>query len=272
MQDHKKSLLLLLALLIVVLTTTLAVLHGQYLNGSISHMQRDVDEGEVPVADYTAPLPSNPQERAKRLARGRRHNMKTQSGEDAKRFMITEDRESSYGGFPTHAPAESALPVAQSDAVVIGEVTDARAFLSEDKTAIYSEFAVNVSEVLKNNSPLTFNSGESITAERGGGAVRFPSGKVIRNLFDGKPMPRVGRRYVLFLKYSEEGRDFSIITGYELRAGRVIPLDGLFKNGNVVPQLVAHQSYRGADEITFLNQIREAVHASTGGSSEGVQK
>jgi hypothetical protein len=190
--------------------------------------------------------------------------MKLQSAnDDPQRFMITEDRESSYGGFPSHAPAEPALPAAQSDAIVVGEVTNAEAFLSEDKTAIYSEFTVLIGEVLKGCSPAPPVFGSSIIAERGGGKVRLPSGKVIENLFRGKPMPGIGRRYVFFLKYNEEGQDFSIITGYELRRGRVIPLDGLLEDGTPVKQLAAHQQYNGVDEIAFLNQVRQAINAST---------
>jgi hypothetical protein len=44
---------------------------------------------------------------------------------------------------------EQALPTHISNAVVIGEVTDAKAYLSEDRTSVYSEFTIRVGEVLK---------------------------------------------------------------------------------------------------------------------------
>jgi len=57
-------------------------------------------------------------------------------------------------------------------------------------------------------------------------------------------MPRVGGRYVLFLTGDEEAR--TILTGYELAAAKVKPLDDL-NNPN---------KYLDADEATFLNSLR----------------
>src|SRR5258708_32167306 len=46
-----------------------------------------------------------------------------------------------------------ALPVPQSDAIVIGEVLGGRAYLSNNRSVVYSEFPVLVEDVLKNCSP-----------------------------------------------------------------------------------------------------------------------
>lgn len=256
---------LLLAILAAIAATA-TVLHSQNSNSSTSVNQQDVDEGSVPIADYAASLPSDLKERTKRVKRNKRYNMdfKFEGGRgDARKFMLTEARESSYGSFPTHAPAEPAIPAASSVAIVIGEITNEQAYLSEDKTSIYSEFNVNVSEVLKNTDSNSLIVGAEIAVSRGGGAVRFPSGKVIRRLFEGKPMPQIGQKYVFFLNYNKEGQDYPIITAYEIRNGKIVPLDGLLKNGKVVEQLVAHQSYRGASEAEFLSEIQAAISTTT---------
>ncbi len=56
-------------------------------------------------------------------------------------------------------------------------------------------------------------------------------------------MPQVGLRYVLFLTNDQ------ILTGYELREGKVYPLDDL-------PNL---HTYENADETTFLTQLHTAA-------------
>ena len=62
-------------------------------------------------------------------------------------------------------------------------------------------------------------------------------------------MPQVGRNYVLFLQYNEQGDDYRILTGYELRKNRVSPLD----------KADHFAAYTNSNEETFLNEVREAV-------------
>lgn len=217
------------------------------------------------VADYDAREPADARKRELRRARAKHWNLEPQKGVDPRRFMITEERESSFGGPPSHAPVEPALPAAQSDAVIIGEVTDAEAYLSEDRVSVVSEFEVQVSEVLKNNSAAPFSPGDSVDTVRGGGAVRFASGKIIRYGQHGKPLPRTGRRYLFFLKYNGGEKDYSIVTAYELRGGRIFPLDGLNLVGTVEPAYAAYQQYKDADETSFLDSVREAIALNSGG-------
>lgn len=182
--------------------------------------------------------------------------------------MITEKRESTFGGPPSHAPDEPALPAAQSDAVVIGEVTDAQAYLSEGKVSVLSEFEIRVSDILKNSASALFSVGDVIDTVRGGGTVRFPSGKIILRGEHGKPLPQTGRRYVLFLEYNDDGQDYAIITAYELRAGRVFPLDGLNLVGTVEPAYAAYQKYKNVDETSLLNEVRNAIALNLGEKPE----
>lgn len=235
--------------------------HNQNQSPGTSPALEKAKEDFYTVADYTAPLPSNPQQRAIRLARNRRFNIPKENlyGADASLFALTERRESSFGGFPSHAKAEPALPVDRSDAVMIGEVVRAQAYLSEDKTTTYSEFTVRINDILKNSSAAPLSLGDTTAVTRFGGGVRFPSGKVIRVGFGGKPLPRSGRQYLFFLKHNEEEQDHLIITAYELRSGRVLPLDGIDLDGSIVEELSAHQKYNGAGEGEFLREVREAI-------------
>ena len=141
------------------------------------------------------------------------------------------------------------LPISQSDAVVIGDILDAQAHLSLDRTGIYSEFKIQIKEVLNDRTQASLFVGEQITVEREGGAVRFPSGRIQQYRVTNQFMPRVGRQFLLFLRHNEDGQDYSILTGYELRGNRVTPLDNLEQ----------FNLYKGTEQTTFLNTVREAI-------------
>lgn len=216
---------------------------------------------DYPIADLNAAEPADPDERATRRARSRRYNNRDLSAAEAERFRIQEGRGSSLGAPNPHSPAEPALPVAQSDAVVVGEVTSAEAFLSADRVTVYSEFNLRVIEVLKNQSPTPLALGVQITADRFGGRVRLPSGKVIAIGFVHQSMPQPGRRYLLFLNYVEETRTYSIRTGYELRAGKVFPLDGnrRVKGATKYREVAGYDRFNGTGEAALLDEAKRVV-------------
>jgi hypothetical protein len=149
-----------------------------------------------------------------------------------------------------------ALPVKMSAAVIIGEVTDAQAHLSDDQTSIYSEFVIQIHQVLKNDNKASLSQGNSVLVERSGGRVRFPSGKVVVSAINHQDLPRIGKRYLLFLTHegpdARDYEDFRILTGYELRDGQVFPLD---KPGSGHPIT----AYKGASEMLLLNELAIAL-------------
>jgi len=146
------------------------------------------------------------------------------------------------------------MPIARSSAIVIGTVTTSEAYLTEDKTAIYSEFTVSVDTVVKNDPSNPIDTRRPITLERNGGRVRMPSGKIIVSWTSHQKMPQVGSRYVLFLTHEFEtkgdtGNDFYLLTGYLIQAGRVFPLD----------DTASGRAYKDVSETSFLNDLWSAV-------------
>ena len=197
---------------------------------------RKLDENRFPIADYTAPEPSDPSERAKRHAKGKKY--------DKSHWNIYPDAQSSMARTHPIDPNLPALPLAESTAVVIGQITKAKAYLSNDKTGVYSVFNIQVDEVIKSSSNESLTTASSIEVERDGGRVRFPNGRILT--YVSTNMPQVGLRYVLFLTIPQGQSDFQILTGYELRGGKVYPLDDL-------PNLTV---YENTDEAIFLDQLR----------------
>ena len=205
---------------------------------TISQRQK-FDESRYPIADYLAAASTDPYEQLKRRARAEKHNKS--------RWQINPN-----GLSDTTVIVDStdqtlpSLPFEQSPIVLIGQVTDAQAYLSQDKSGVYSSFTVQVNELLKNSSKTALAADSRIEVEREGGRVRFPSGRLHLYITDGQEMPKVGLRYVLFLSNSLDEDVFGIISAYELKDGRVYALDNL-KNQKVND---------GADELTFLKNLR----------------
>lgn len=212
---------------------------------------QEVAEANHKPADYAAAEPADPQERARREARGKRYNHQN---------WVRESNASTgdAGRIDRWMHRVPAFPVATSDAIVVGQITDAQSYLSPDKSGVYTEFTVTVNEVLKGEGAAALASGSTLAAQREGGRVRFASGRVQRYKPHFQGTPRVGSQYVLFLKRNEDGQSYFIWTGYELSAGRVHPLDGVDLPGGAteLPQFAA---YKNADQTTFMNALRAAI-------------
>jgi len=95
------------------------------------------------------------------------------------------------------------------------------AHLSEDKMGVYSEFTIRLVEVIKADSSLPAS---EMTIERLGGYVRYPNGRKLLYRVGTGGMPRVGARYLFFLKPTPE-LDYSILTAYEFGDKGVVALD-----------------------------------------------
>lgn len=117
------------------------------------------------------------------------------------------------------------IPTRESDLIVIGKAVEVTAHLSNDKTGVYSEFTFRISQVMKNSNPLKPKQGSSITFDRPGGVVCYPTGQKVLYEHGQKGMPEVGREYLLFLRTDTTSDNYDVITVYELRDVSTVPLD-----------------------------------------------
>ena len=183
-----------------------------------------IDESLWPLADLNSAEPSDPAERDKRRAKSQRHNKSllglksaTKSPPPAGKITLVTDWEV---GLP-------ALPTEQSSAVIMGEVLSAHAYVSTDQSGVYSEFTIRVNEVLKNDERAPLAPGGLVSADRLGGRVRISPGQTVLFTVRGQRMPLMNHQYVFFLSEGGLGTNYEIITGYEVRGGRVFPLDDI---------------------------------------------
>jgi hypothetical protein len=205
--------------------------------------------------------PISTQSDASTLDAPHRHDRNSKYDNPNQRDQITEDSWPSYMELPFTHIHKDPLPVGKSDAIVIGTITRAHSFLSNDKKDIYSEFQLLVKSVLKSEGDANISVGSTIDIERYGGQIRLPSGKtVVRGRAD-EPMPVPGGQYVVFVRYSQIGDDFSIVTAYRIVGTRVYWLDGPTdpKHPKFLPQA------KDKNETQFLNNLRALISSSTGG-------
>lgn len=201
-----------------------------------------------PILDLAAQPQKEPKSKAIRDSKGRKYSKQYGKaiGEETDQIFSTSD-------WDLRLPA---LPVQRSAAIVIGTVSGAEAFLTPDKTGVYSEFAVKVDSILKEDPKKPLTGGDTISVERNGGRVRMASGKVAISWTNHQDMPKVGSRYVFFLTHDFEVAgdtydDFYLLTGYELKDGKVFPLDESPKQSVL--------AYKGAAESSFLTDLVEAL-------------
>lgn len=243
----------LLGLLLIGFCVSMALLFSSFDTQSQDSQKKsqipqaeEVDTSKFPVVDLLAPQLTDPKELAKRQAKGKKYNNKY----GAKIELIN-----SIHVVNESLPNLPALPIEYSSAIILGEVKDAKAYLSEDGTTVYSEFAVSIQSVLKNDTLKDLYINGSLDVERYGGRVRLPSGKIVVAAIDHEDMPRIGRKYVLFLTGGKD-EAFTILTGYELRGGKVFPLDAASPTHPMT-------RYKLRDEATLLNDLLSALADSS---------
>lgn len=179
------------------------------------------DMEKYPIADYDAPESSNASERNERREKSKRY--------DKRSFVIINPRPDVIMSTIYDAePVPPALPFSESKLVVIGEILEAKASMSNDKGAVYSEYAVKIESVLKQMAGRELRTGKLIYVDRTGGRVRYPNGQTILYLYSEQGLPEAPGhgRYMFFLDNEElNGPNFKIITAYQFKDGKVSALD-----------------------------------------------
>jgi hypothetical protein len=205
-----------------------------------------------PITDYSAALSNSGD--VLRFRRGERYNIP-----DPSLSELGDESEPGIWDLPPSHFRKEAMPFAASDAVVVGTVTAAQSFLSNDRRNIYSEFKLKLHEGIKNSANFYVRVGDSITIQRKGGAIRLPSGKVLTRGVMADSMPQTGSRYLLFLKYDQSTQDYSVLMGYKLDGNDVYRLDALDPQDSNFPQIVHPLKSEGVGESEFLAHAKSTL-------------
>lgn len=145
-------------------------------------------------------------------------------------------------------PEPPPIPFAASRLIVVGSIQDAKAFLSNEKKGIYTEYTVSIEKVLKYDGEKKLKPGDLVVVDRAGGVVRYVTGQKILYMIAGQDLPEVNGRYLLFLKNDDpENMNYKILTGYQFKDGKVAALDGM--NG--------HREFNGRSEPEFIKLVSQ---------------
>jgi hypothetical protein len=260
MRIYGRGFTLTIALAALVFTLTILAWSGSASHSSSpqeANKQEITPENDVPLLDLKQAEKTSP-EQLKGRKRGQSLSQRTridelQAGVEPLPFS------------PHGRQFIPALPVEQSNAIIVGKVTERRAVLMDDKFGIYSEFSIKLSEIIKDDLGGFFIDQVIITS-RPGGAVRFPSGRIQQYTISLQGYPQQDKAYVLFLKRDEVG-DYSIVTGYEINGNVVQPLDGRRKLPKNEPDL-QFGIYRGVSLESFRHALQKALQQAGGGREQ----
>ena len=238
---------------VIVLAITLPLSMLIVIKGQMQRKKAEtVDVNQFPLLDYANRKPVNPTEELKRLIKSKKYNNKNSQpiGELSEQIYVINEWDV---GLP-------ALPVSRSAAVILGKVTHSEVFLSEDLTSIYSEFTIDVDQVIKNDKKAPLKPGDSITTQRLGGRVRLFSGKVVVSQVNHQDLPHVGRSYILFLTHEFPiggalDEDLFILTGYEIRDNQILPLDKTVPGHPI-------STYKDKSKDDFITDLLSAMAAN----------
>ena len=241
-----KTTYLVFVIVVTIMTLSVTVFRGG--KGSATAQQDVCGTGvpiyerdeRYPVVDADEPEPADPIKKAKLKKQQQRYD------KDAP-FRHPGPKDVEVAFLPEMQFDFPALPVAKSDVIVIGEVLNAEPHRSENKLNVFTNFEVRVGELFKGSN---LNGGSIINVQRIGAFVKYPDGRKVLFRLVGNGMPAVGGRYALFLKSVDE--DYVIVTGYELGADCVMPLDNSRQ----------FDHYQGENENDFVNDLRDAIFRS----------
>ena len=236
----------------VVLTV---VAHGQvgtYSKGVRQSLQTGESQRKVD-RDIVAEEPesSNPKEREVRSAKNTRYNT---GGAD----LTVERPQDSEILFEQVWPAVDFIPAAESAVVVVGRVIKAQPYLSSDLSRIYTEITIAVDDLLKQDQDKRVTATKTVVIDRLGGALKLKTGRIARDeiQIDNLGNLELGRRYLVFARAINDGKDISLIKSYELIDGKVFTNDS--RPGRLISAL-AGVPLTWEYEASFLKAVREVT-------------
>lgn len=232
---------------------------GSRLSNPSGLSAKELDDAARPIVDFDKPAPVDPAQKNARKLKNVRRNKESIVLRAPQPDIVEMIRE------PELPAPLSALPADRSHVVVEGIVADSKAFLSEDKTGVYSEFTIRVSRVFKVAPGLSVNLGDLIVTERFGGRVKYPSGHVILYRIEGQGTPIIGKRYLFFLTKADQD-SYGLLTAYEIQDHKVFALDGSRINSRGKGRSV-FDKHDGIDFESFIRKVESAINSSQGGGN-----
>jgi hypothetical protein len=143
-----------------------------------------------------------------------------------------------------------AMPVSESEVIIVGRVEKYQSYFSNDHTRIYTEFSVVPEQTLKANAPQS-----SYTVIVMGGAIRKNDGRIITYRKDTPEFLLPGKRYVLFLNCDPPAFACRALKQWGPADGHPIPIN----REDVKDARENKSQIIGLSEAEFLAAIRARI-------------
>jgi len=215
MRNFKKALLFLMAVTISV-ATVFAAMRGQSRKGTTSNKKEDA----TPIQEGV--MTERQKQHSKLYQRSGGRNLRN-IGKSLvivipPPFIEPDDEK-------TPPTIEELLQriTCNADAVVVGTVTNKTSQLTEDGSFVFTDYDMQVEEIIKNTAQTSIQPSDNIVITRSGGAVQF-NGKVIRAIDKSSQPLETGSRYLLSLQRiasSDDYRTLNTESSFELDQNHV---------------------------------------------------
>lgn len=218
---------------------------GSYSQQKVSDEQQNLygDSSKYPIAEYDFPTAKNETERQARIIKGNRFD-------DEDNFLVISKKphpETVKIDLTDAEPVPAVIPFDESSLVIIGEVISSKAFVSNNKRGVYSEYVVRVETIFKQKSQKHLRVGETVSMDRAGGVVQYPNEQRVLYKYDWHDFPELSGRYVFFLgEINDQSPNYKLITGYQLKEGKVKALDFDY----------SFYKFNGTSEADFVNRLK----------------
>ena len=223
-------------------------------------LAKQVDDEATPIVDLQNPDTSDRVDKNNRRIKNARHD---NSGPDKSRPL---PKAGDVVGYPEWRAGFSDLPVASSNLIVEAVVSESHAFLSNDKTDVYSEFTLLISKPPRFTTGLGVNVNDRIVGERYGGKIKYPSGLTTRWRIARQAAPIIGKRYLFFLAKVDEDT-YKILTAYEIQGDTVSPLDGSRTEPGGRQGASIFDKHTGENLDSFMAEVDMEINNTKEGSS-----
>lgn len=143
-----------------------------------------------------------------------------------------------------------------ADVVIVGTVTKKSSHPTEDQSFIFTDYVINVREVLKRTSPAFIPTNSEITVTRPGGTILINKRKV-NALDESFQLLKVGEQYLLFLRFIPETGTYKSID-----SGDTFSLKG--DKLKLLKKSSTHRIELDYTALSLLNEVRVAGSTSCG--------
>lgn len=208
--NNRKKLYISIGVILSVMTlvTIFAFRQEAQTNNSNQVNQQEQDDPPTPIQ---LGVMSEKQRKHSRVFPSSGRNRKMTRGQGDVEIISTAHTVSTFSGkMPPPKSDYFRFYGCQADLIVIAGITNKNSQLTENSDWVFTDYELNVFQILKNNTNLASESLKNITLTAIGGAVAAEGRRISLKVNRAIPL-RVNREYILFLKYNPILEAFELI-------------------------------------------------------------